>query len=202
MLPKTRVSSPTKLHCALCTMRLMSRATEEKLHTLDVHCRRMIALSPFWHHCDPGTQGRRRFSPRRSPGLRARARRDIAAAPRPGWQQEQARRILQSARQSAHRHAVPGALGMNETLRVNGTARITYYARVLHLSVVNGRPPKLWATGSKLWDATQQIDRAILPSYAEMLLDHVRGLSREEKRAPVSDHGRAWALLKVEQALR
>jgi uncharacterized protein len=84
---------------------------------------------------------------------------------------------------------------MNETLRVNGTARITDDARLLQLSAVNGRPPKVGLivaieeaflhcgkalVRSKLWDATQQIDRAILPSYAEMLLDHVRGLSREE----------------------
>ncbi|NJO23055.1 MAG: pyridoxamine 5'-phosphate oxidase family protein, partial [Sphingomonadales bacterium] len=33
---------------------------------------------------------------------------------------------------------------------------------------------------SGLWDGTRHIDRASLPSYAEMLLDHVGGLTREE----------------------
>jgi hypothetical protein len=33
---------------------------------------------------------------------------------------------------------------------------------------------------SSLWDASKHIDRTILPSYAEMLLDHVGGLTREE----------------------
>jgi hypothetical protein len=33
---------------------------------------------------------------------------------------------------------------------------------------------------SALWDGARHIDRAILPGYAAMLLDHVRGLTREE----------------------
>jgi hypothetical protein len=38
----------------------------------------------------------------------------------------------------------------------------------------------LRALRSALWDGTRHIDRAILPSYAEMLLDHVGGLTRDE----------------------
>ena len=33
---------------------------------------------------------------------------------------------------------------------------------------------------SALWDASRHIDRAILPSYAQMLLEHVKGLTGEE----------------------
>ena len=33
---------------------------------------------------------------------------------------------------------------------------------------------------SKLWDAAQHIDRAQLPSYAEILLAHCDGLSEDE----------------------
>jgi hypothetical protein len=33
---------------------------------------------------------------------------------------------------------------------------------------------------SALWDASRHVDRAILPTYAQMLLDHVKGLSQEE----------------------
>ena len=62
-------------------------------------------------------------------------------------------------------------------------------------SAVNGRPPKIGLVvaieeaflhcakalvRSKLWDASQHIDRASLPSYADMLLDHVGGLTPEE----------------------
>jgi uncharacterized protein len=33
---------------------------------------------------------------------------------------------------------------------------------------------------SALWDGSRQIDRSILPSYAQMLLEHVQGLTHEE----------------------
>jgi hypothetical protein len=84
---------------------------------------------------------------------------------------------------------------MNETLRINGTARITDDARLLAPCAINGRPPKVGLVvvieeaflhcakalvRSALWDPTRHIDRAVLPSYAEMLLDHVNGLTSEE----------------------
>ena len=85
--------------------------------------------------------------------------------------------------------------GMNETLRINGTARITDDARVLAPSAVNDRAPKVGLivtveeaflhcakalTRSALWDASRHVDRSILPSYAQMLLEHVKGLTHEE----------------------
>jgi len=85
--------------------------------------------------------------------------------------------------------------GMNETLRINGSARITDDARLLAASAVNDRPPKVGLVvaveeallhcpkaliRSALWDASRHIDRAILPTYAQMLLDHVKGLTQEE----------------------
>jgi uncharacterized protein len=33
---------------------------------------------------------------------------------------------------------------------------------------------------SALWDGSRHIDRSILPSYAQMLLEHVKGLTQEE----------------------
>ena len=64
-----------------------------------------------------------------------------------------------------------------------------------HPAPLSGRPPKVGLVvaieeaflhcakalvRSKLWDASRHIDRASLPSYAEMLLDHVNGLTTEE----------------------
>ena len=34
--------------------------------------------------------------------------------------------------------------------------------------------------GRALWDASRHVDRSILPSYAQMLLEHVQGLTHEE----------------------
>jgi hypothetical protein len=85
--------------------------------------------------------------------------------------------------------------GMNETLRINGTARITDDARLLAPSAVNDHVPKVGLivaveeaflhcskalVRSALWDNARHIDRASLPSYAEMLLDHVKGLTPDE----------------------
>ena len=75
---------------------------------------------------------------------------------------------------------------------------------------VNGRAPKVGLViaveeaflhcakalvRSQLWDASRHIDRASLPSYAEMLLDHVGGLTAEENERQTQGHGRARALL-------
>jgi uncharacterized protein len=171
----------------------MSRATDKVLHTLDVHCRRVIALSPF---CVIATQGPKGadVSPRGDPPgfVRVLDERTLLLPDRVGNNRLDGYSNLLVNPCIGMLFLVPG---MNETLRVNGTARITDDARLLQLSAVNGRPPKVGLivaieeaflhcgkalVRSKLWDATQQIDRAILPSYAEMLLDHVRGLSREE----------------------
>jgi hypothetical protein len=85
--------------------------------------------------------------------------------------------------------------GMNETLRINGTARVTDDARLLAASAVNERAPKVGIVvtveeallhcakalvRSALWDGNRHIDRSILPTYAQMLLEHVEGLTREE----------------------
>ena len=85
--------------------------------------------------------------------------------------------------------------GMTETLRVNGTARITDDARLLAPCAVDGRAPRVGLLiavqeaflhcgkaliRSRLWDPAIQIDRRTVPSYPAMLLDHVRGLTAEE----------------------
>jgi uncharacterized protein len=171
----------------------MSRATDKVLHTLDAHCRRVIALSPF---CVIATQGPKGadVSPRGDPPgfVRVLDERTLLLPDRVGNNRLDGYSNLLANPRIGMLFLVPG---MNETLRVNGTARITDDLRLLQPSAVNGQPPKVGLivaieeaflhcgkalVRSKLWDATQQIDRAVLPSYAEMLLDHVRGLGREE----------------------
>jgi uncharacterized protein len=66
---------------------------------------------------------------------------------------------------------------------------------LLELSAVNNRTPKIGIVvtveeallhcakvlvRSALWDPSQHSDRAILPTYAQMLLEHVKGLTHEE----------------------
>ena len=85
--------------------------------------------------------------------------------------------------------------GMDETLRINGTAKITNDARLLEASVIQGRAQKVGLfikikevfmhcpkafIRSKLWVSSAQIDRSLLPSYAAILLDHCSDLTQEE----------------------
>ena len=171
----------------------MSRATDKVLRTLDQHCRRIIALSPF---CVVATQGPKGadISPRGDPAgfVRVLDERTLLLPDRVGNNRLDAMTNLLANPRIGLLFLVPG---MNETLRINGTARITDDARLLSVCAINNRPPKVGLViaveeaflhcakalvRSALWDATKHIDRAILPTYPEMLLDHVKGLTREE----------------------
>jgi hypothetical protein len=167
----------------------MSRATDKVLRTLDKHCLRILSLSPF---CVVATQGPggADISPRGDPPgfVRVLDGRTLLLPDRVG----NAMANLFVNPRIGLLFLVPG---MNETLRINGTARITDDARLLAPCAIDGRPPKVGLViaieeaflhcakaliRSSLWDETKHIDRAILPSYAEMLLDHVKGLTQEE----------------------
>lgn len=171
----------------------MSRATDKVLRALDRHCRRIIALSPF---CLLATQGPggADISPRGDPAgfVRVLDDRTLLLPDRVGNNRLDNMLNLLANPRIGLLFLVPG---MNETLRINGTARITDDARLLAPSAVNGRAPKVALViaveeaflhcakalvRAALWDPAARIDRASLPSYAAMLLDHVRGLTPEE----------------------
>jgi hypothetical protein len=171
----------------------MSRATDKVLRTLDKHCLRILSLSPF---CVVATQGPggADISPRGDPPgfVRVLDGRTLLLPDRVGNNRLDAMANLLVNPRIGLLFLVPG---MNETLRINGTARITDDARLLAPCAIDGRPPKVGLViaieeaflhcakaliRSSLWDETKHIDRAILPSYAEMLLDHVKGLTQEE----------------------
>ena len=169
----------------------MSRATDKVLRALDEHCRRIVELSPF---CVIATQGPRGadVSPRGDPPgfVRVIDEATLLLPDRVGNNRLDGMTNLIANPRIGMLFFVPG---MNETLRINGTARITDDARLLGACAVNGRAPKVGLViaveeaflhcakalvRSRLWDASRHIDRAILPSYADMLLDHVGGLTR------------------------
>jgi PPOX class probable FMN-dependent enzyme len=171
----------------------MSRATDKVLRGLDQYCRRIISLSPF---CIVATQGPNGadISPRGDPAgfVRVLDELTLLIPDRVGNNRiDSITNLLVNPRVGVL-FLVPG---MNETLRINGTARITDDARLLAPSAVNNRPPKIGLVvaiqeallhcpkalnRSALWDASRHIDRAILPTYAQMLLEHVKGLTQEE----------------------
>jgi uncharacterized protein len=171
----------------------MTRATDKALRALDKHCRRIIALSPF---CVIATQGSKGadVSPRGDSAgfVRVLDERTLLLPDRIGNNRLDSMTNLLVNPRIGLLFLVPG---MNETLRINGNARITDDARLLAASAVNNRQPRVGLlitveeaflhcpkslVRSALWDASRHIDRGSLPSYAQMLLDHVKGLTAEE----------------------
>jgi uncharacterized protein len=171
----------------------MLRATDKVLRELDQHCRRIISLSPF---CIIATQGPNGadVSPRGDPAgfVRVLDGLTLLVPDRVGNNRLDSMMNLLANPRIGLLFLVPG---MNETLRINGTARITDDVRLLAASAIKDRPPKVGLVvavqeallhcpkaliRSALWDASRHIDRAILPTYAQMLLDHVKGLTQEE----------------------
>jgi PPOX class probable FMN-dependent enzyme len=171
----------------------MLRATDKVLRTLDKYCRHIISLSPF---CIVATQGPNGadVSPRGDPAgfVRVLDDRTLLVPDRVGNNRLDSMTNLLVNPRIGMLFLVPG---MNETLRINGTARITDDARLLAPSAVRDRAPKVGLVvaveevflhcakalvRSALWDASRHVDRSILPSYAQMLLEHVKGLTHEE----------------------
>ena len=171
----------------------MSRATDKVLRALDQHCRRIIALSPFCVVATQGPEGAD-ISPRGDPAgfVRELDERTLLLPDRVGNNRLDCMTNLLVNPRIGLLFLVPG---VNETLRINGTARITNDARLLAPCAVNNRSPKIGLiiaieeaflhcakalVRSALWDRSRHVERASLPSYAEMLLDHVKGLTGEE----------------------
>ena len=171
----------------------MLRATDKVLRGLDKYCRRIISLSPF---CIVATQGPNGadVSPRGDPAgfVRVLDDRTLLVPDRVGNNRLDSMTNLLVNPRIGMLFLVPS---MNETLRINGTARITDDARLLAASAVRDRAPKVGLivaveeaflhcakalTRAALWDASRHVDRSILPSYAQMLLEHVKGLTHEE----------------------
>ena len=171
----------------------MSRATDKVLTRLDQHCRAILALSPF---CVLATQGPggADVSPRGDPPgfIRELDERTLLLPDRVGNNRLDAFVNVLANPRVGLLVIVPG---MGETLRINGTARITDDARVLAGSAMDGRAPKVGLVigieeaflhcpkafvRSGLWDPARHIDRKVLPSYPRMLLDHVQGLTEAE----------------------
>ncbi|MEM1314183.1 MAG: pyridoxamine 5'-phosphate oxidase family protein, partial [Pseudomonadota bacterium] len=171
----------------------MSRATDKVLPALDLHCRRFIAASPFCVLSSQGRQGAD-VSPRGDPPgfVRVLDLKTLLLPDRVGNNRLDAMANLLANPRVGLLFLVPG---MDETLRVNGTARITDDARVLAASAVQGRAPKIGLLitveeaflhcgkaliRSGLWTGEHVIDRKSFPSYPAMLRDHVAGLTEEE----------------------
>ena len=171
----------------------MSRASDKVLNHLDFHCQSILALSPFCILSSQGPEGAD-ISPRGDPPgfLRVLDDRHILLPDRIGNNRLDNLVNILNDPEVGLLVLVPG---MNETLRVNGCAKITDDKRLLEDSAVRGKAPNIGLlivvkeaflhcpkafVRSGLWNPSRFIDRSSLPSYTAMLTDHVEGLSAEE----------------------
>jgi PPOX class probable FMN-dependent enzyme len=174
-------------------------AEKKVLPGLDRHCRHFIALSPFLVIATADEKGHVDASPRGDPPGFVRVLDDttLLLPDRPGNNRVDTFANLLSNPGVGLIFFVPG---VEETLRVNGTAAATTSPDVLAGSDVNGKTPK---TGllihvqevffhcakalkrSRLWDPAAQIERSQFPSLGRILADQTKGFDAAEAEARI-----------------
>ena len=164
------------------------RAVKKSLDRLDRHCRRFIELSPFVVLASAGADGRVDCSPRGDPAgfVAILDDRTVLLPDRRGNNRaDSLTNVLENPRVGML-FLIPG---VDETLRLNGRAKLTTDPACLDPLAVNGRAPRsgllveveevfLQCTKalvrSRLWADETRVDRkAALPSFGQMLADHV-----------------------------
>ena len=171
------------------------RAVRKALDRLDRHCRRFIALSPFVVLASAGADGRVDCSPRGDPAgfVAVLDEKTILLPDRRGNNRADS---LTNVLENPHVGMLFMIPGVNETLRLNGRAKLTTDPARLEPLAVNGRVPRsglvveveevfLQCTKalvrSRLWADETRVDRkTALPSFGQMLADHI-GESDGEK---------------------
>jgi hypothetical protein len=173
-----------------------ARAVAKQLDRLDRHCRRFIELSPFVLIGTSGEAGRGDVSPKGdAPGFVAVVdERTLAIPDRPGNNRIDTLANLIANPEVGLLFMIPG---VEETLRVNGTATIDDDAALRARFAVNGRPPATVIVvavreaylhcaksiiRARLWAPEAKVDRSALPTMGEMV--HAQtGLGTPETRA-------------------
>jgi PPOX class probable FMN-dependent enzyme len=174
-------------------------AEKKVLPGLDRHCRHFIQLSPFLVIATADAEGRVDASPRGDPPgfVTVLDDKTLLLPDRPGNNRVDTFGNLLSNPGVGLIFFVPG---VEETLRVNGTATTTTDPAMLAGSDVLGKTPK---TGlvihvqevffhcakalrrSRLWDPATQIERSQFPSLGRILADQTTGIDVAEAEARV-----------------
>jgi len=163
----------------------------KEIHALDEHCRNFIARSPFLLIGTANADGKGDVSPKGDPAGFVQVLDDntLVIPDRPGNRRADSLVNLLENPQVGLLFMVPG---VEETLRINGTATIVRDEELLGRMTVQGKQPLLGIVvevreaflhcakafkRSHLWAAESQITRSELPSLAEMVLDHTNDQS-------------------------
>ena len=172
-----------------------ARAGLKVLDHLDVHCRKFIALSPFYVISSARADGRADASPRGDPpGSLAHVldERTLLLPDRPGNRQVD---TLMNLIERPYVGLVFFVPGLTETLRVNGRAEMSTQAELLQPLAIKGKLPisVLKVTveeaflhcakaliRARLWEADAQVERSCFPTYGRVLADQIAGADAAE----------------------
>jgi PPOX class probable FMN-dependent enzyme len=160
-------------------------ARAKQIDRLDKHCRHFISLSPFLCLGSAAADGRTDVSPRGDPPGFVKVLDDetLAIPDRPGNNRiDSFKNIVQTGRVGLI-FFVPG---IEETLRINGTATFSRDQALLRSMAVDGKLPRLAVIvhvdeaflhcaralkRSKLWDAARHVPKGTLPSLGRMIIE-------------------------------
>ena len=173
------------------------RSLKKEIPALDAHAVQFIGLSPFVVLASSDADGHMDASPRGGePGfVKVLDAHTILVPDAPGNNRLDTLENIIATGRLGLLFMVPG---MDETLRVNGRAVLSTDPADLALCVDARRSPLLVIRlavesvylhcgkafmRAKLWDASRQVDRAQLPSMAEMMRDQIRAFKGEEIEA-------------------
>jgi len=161
------------------------RAQRKEIRRLDKHCRRFIALSPFVVLASADDANRCDASPRGGdPGfVKVLDESTLLIPDAPGNNRLDSMQNIQSSGRIGLLFLVPG---VDETLRVNGRARVSTDAGQIALCATERRAPKVVIEvhaeevflhcakalmRSKLWNDAHRVERSVLPTMGQMLAE-------------------------------
>jgi PPOX class probable FMN-dependent enzyme len=160
-----------------------ARSLAKQLDRLDPYCRRFIGLAPFLVLASVGKSGSLDASPRGgAPGfVKVRDDKTLHLPDALGNNRLDSYTNIVETGRCAAIFFVPG---MDETLRVNGTARLRDEAEVLAAFGQEKQPPRVVVEigivetylhcakalmRSRLWSGDHRIDRSVFPSLGQMI---------------------------------
>ena len=159
------------------------RAVRKQLAVLDMHCRRFIELSPFVVVASSDAGGAMDASPRGgAPGfVRTIDARTLLIPDAPGNNRLDSLENIVATGKVGLFFMIPG---IDETLRVNGAARLSSFAHHIEAFAGEKRQPKLVIEvaveqtylhcakalmRSSLWQPSAQVSRSVLPTMGQMI---------------------------------
>jgi uncharacterized protein len=178
-------------------------AVDKVQDRLDAHARAFIARAPFLCLGTQGAQGRADVSPRGDPPgfVRVLGPRTLAIPERPGNNRLDSLANILTNPSVGLLFIVPG---FDDTLRVNGQARLTTDPALLDSLAMEGRAPRLAIVvtvtevflhcakafrRSRLWDPAAHQDRREMPSLMAIILDQTTGAPEDPKEMETLEAG-------------